>query len=255
MISTNRVYNTDCLEGMREIDDGCIDMVLADLPYGTTKCEWDKRIPFEPLWEEYKRVTKPNAAIVLFSAQPFTTDLINSNRKMFRYEIIWRKTLPSGFLNAKKMPLRVHENVCVFYKKLPVYNPQKTMVVRSDIGRRRSNGTRTQQYNPFEKDSWTYTEDGTRYPVDVIHFSNWNGALFGNTTRAVKHPTQKPVPLLEYLIRTYTNEGDVVLDNCIGSGSTAVACLHTRRNFIGFEKDINIYQTCIRRLEEETACE
>ena len=186
-----------------------------------------------------------NGAILLFSAQPFTTDLIQSNRKMFRYEIIWKKTLPTGFLNARKMPMRYHENICVFYKHLPTYNPIMRKVDRNDIGRVRTNGGKAQQYNEFRKEDWAYTETGERYPSDVIEFSNWNGALFGNTENATKHPTQKPIELLEYLIHTYTNEGDTVLDNCMGSGSTGMACINTGRNFIGMELDENYF--CIAK--------
>lgn len=224
----------DCLELMTDIPDKSIDLILADLPYGTTRCGFDTIIPFEPLWKQYKRIIKDNGAILLFSQQPFTTDLIMSNRKMFRYEIIWKKTLLTGFLNANKMPMKGHENICVFYKHLPIYNPQKRIVARKDIGRRRiKKADRCKQYgNVAEQD---YIEDGTRYPSDVVEFSNWNGALFGNTDKTVKHPTSKPVDLLEYLIKTYTNEGDTVLDNCMGSGSTGVACVNTCRNFVGME--------------------
>ena len=243
------LYRGDCLELMKNIPDGSVDMVLCDLPYGTTHCEWDKRIPFPPLWEQYKRVSKKNAAIVLFSSQPFTTDLINSNRKMFRYEIIWEKTLPTNFLNAKKQPLRNHENIVVFYRKVPTYQPIKRVVPRNDIGRKRTNSGAANQYNEFRNGSYQYTEDGTRFPTDVIKFSSWNGALFGKTENATKHPTQKPVPLLEYLIKTYTNEGDLVLDNCMGSGSTGVACINTGRDFIGIEKDEKYFSIAQERIE------
>lgn len=235
---------------MKLIEEKSIDMVLCDLPYGTTKCKWDTPIPFEPLWKQYKRIVKDNGAILLFSQQPFTTDLIQSNRKMFRYEIIWKKTLPTGFLNAKKMPMRYHENICVFYKHLPIYNPIMRKVERNDIGRVRTNGGKAQQYNEFRKDDWAYIETGERYPGDVIEYSNWNGALFGNTKNATKHSAQKPVPLLEYLIKTYTNEGDVVLDNCMGSGSTIVACINTGRSYIGFEKDETIINLARQRIDK-----
>lgn len=240
----------DCLEGMKLIEEKSIDMVLCDLPYGTTKCKWDTPIPFEPLWEQYKRIVKDNGAILLFSQQPFTTYLIHSNRKMFRYEIIWKKTLPTGFLNAKKMPMRYHENICVFYKHLPTYNPIMRKVERKDIGRVRTNGGKAEQYNEFRKDDWPYRETGERYPGDVIEFSNWNGTLFGNKENATKHPTQKPVELLEYLIKTYTNEGDVVLDNCMGSGSTCIACINTNRRYIGLELDERYFQIALNRINE-----
>lgn len=239
----------DCLELMKDIPDGSVDMILCDLPYGTTACKWDSVITFEPLWEQYKRIIKRNGAIVLFSAQPFTTDLICSNRKMFRYEVIWQKTQAQGFLNANKMPLRAHENILVFYKKLPTYNPIMTEVERTDVGRVRNvNATRSQQYRPMNRTTWI--ETGKRYPTDVIKFSNWNGALFGKTQNCVNHPTSKPVPLLKYLIKTYTNPGEVVLDNCMGSGSTGVACVNTGRRFIGIEKDAQYFEIARKRLDE-----
>lgn len=240
----------DCLELMPSITDKSIDMILCDLPYGTTQIEWDKPIPFEPLWFEYTRVIKDNGAIILFSSQPFTTDLINSNRKIFRYEIIWEKNQPTGFLNAKRMPLRKHENLLVFYKKLPVYNPQFTKVYLNDIGRKRLNGTGSQQYKPYMNDDWSYTENGLRYPTDVINFSNWNGALFGNTSKATRHPTQKPVDLCEYLIRTYSNSGETILDNCMGYGSTGVACVNTDRDFIGIEINQEYFSLAEQRIKD-----
>jgi len=245
----NKLYNMDCLEGMKQIADKSVDMILCDLPYGTTQCKWDVVIPFAPLWKQYERIKKANAAILLFSVQPFTTDLINSNRKMFRYEIIWEKTQPLGFLNAKKMPLRTHENICVFYQKLPIYNPIKH-IKKKDIGRIKYNGTQCKQYNEYMKD-WAYIEDGTRYPTDIIKFSNWEGALFGKVENATIHPTQKPVPLCEYLIETYTNDGDIVLDNCMGSGTTAIAAIRTGRNWIGFEKDKDYFDNAVKRIEAE----
>lgn len=250
-----------CLELMKSIlPPKSIDLILADLPYGTTKCRFDTVIPFEPLWVEYKRIIKDHGAILLFSQQPFTTDLIMSNRKMFRYEIIWSKTSPTGFLNAKKMPMRYHENICVFYKHLPTYNPQKQKVARNDIGRERINSGKAEQYGEFRKDDWKWVETGERYPSDVmeydlpddledvVKFSNWNGALFGNTDKTVKHPTAKPIDLLEYLIKTYTNKGDTVLDNCMGSGSTGVACVNTGRNFIGIEIDGEYFKIAKKRI-------
>lgn len=236
---------------MERIDSGSIDMILTDLPYGITKCKWDSCIPLERLWEQYERVIKKNGAILLFSSQPFTTELIASNKKLFRYEIIWEKTMKSGFLNAKKMPLRGHENICVFYKHLPTFNPQMEKVNANGIGRTRFNsrGKLTEQYNEFRNPEWEYTESGFRYPSDVVKFSNWNGSLFGKKTdKSVKHPTQKPVDLLEYLIKTYSNAGDIVLDSCAGSGSTAIAAINTKRKFICFEKDEKIYKTCRERV-------
>lgn len=251
MIKPNTLLNIDCLDGMQDIPDGAIDMVLSDWPYGTTQCSWDIPLDLPEVWKQLGRIVKPNGAIVLFSAQPFTTDLINSNRKMFRYEIIWQKTQAQGFLNANRAPLRAHENILVFYKRLPTYNPQKTRVDRKDIGRVRvENPMRSKQYREMQRTE--YVEQGLRYPTDVVEFSNWNGSLFGNTKNAAKHPTQKPVPLLEYLIKTYTNPGDTVLDNCAGSGTTGEACINTDRNYILMEKDAAIYDTARQRLERVT---
>lgn len=226
----------DCLELMKDIPDNSIDMVLCDLPYGTTQCEWDVKLPFEPLWAEYKRIVKENGAILLFAQQPFETDLINSNRKMFRYEWVWEKSRPMGFLNANKMPLRAHENICVFYRRLPLYNPQKTEAT----GKPRLNkcGDRYSGYGKYvRQDTW---DDGSRYPRDVIRFAVHEG----------RHAAQKPVELCEYLIKTYTNEGEVVLDNCMGSGSTGVACVNCGREFIGIEKDAGFFEIARSRIEE-----
>lgn len=245
------LLNGDCLELLPQVETKSVDIILCDLPYGTTEIAWDKVIPFEPLWEQYKRIIKDNGAIVLFSAQPFTTDLINSNRKMFRYEIIWEKTTPSGFLNANKMPLRTHENIVVFYKKLPTYNPIYSIVKRNDIGRvRQAKEIRSKQYRDMGGVDWI--ETGKRFPTDVIKFSNWNGVSFGKSCKdATKHPTQKPVDLCEYLIRTYTNPGDTVLDNCMGSGTTGVACVNTERNFIGIEINEDYFSLAEKRINDE----
>jgi len=241
------LYHGDCLEIMPTL--GMVDAVITDPPYGTTAIEWDRPIDLTRFWEEITRVCKPNAAIIVFSTQPFTTDLIASNRKLFRYEIIWKKTQPQGFLNANKAPLRNHENICVFYKKLPTYRPIKTKVQRSDIGRvRQVNAMRSKQYREMDRTTWV--ETGERYPTDVVEFSNWNGALFGKNKNATKHPTQKPVDLCAYLIETYTNPGDMVLDNCMGSGSTGVACIKTGRNFIGIEIDKGYFDIASKRIAE-----
>ena len=239
------IYNEDCLEGMKRIPDGSIDMILCDLPYGTTACKWDVVIPFEPLWEQYERIIKDNGAIVLFGSQPFTSFLVCSNPKMFRYEWIYEKTQPSGHLNAKRMPMKYHENILVFYKKQPIYNPIKTtghkrkisngqIVKKDDVG----NGC----YGSQEKGaSYDSTE---RYPKSIQLFSN------GLMKQKSLHPTQKPVELLEYLIKTYTNEGEVVLDSCMGSGSTCVAAVNTGRHYIGFELDEKYFDIACQRLDE-----
>lgn len=237
------IYNEDCLEGMKRIADGTVDCILTDLPYGITDCAFDVRIPFAPMWEQFKRVTKRNAAIVLFSQMPFGAELIMSNRKMFRYEIIWEKSLGVGFLNAKKMPLRCHENILVFYQQLPTYNPQFT---QGKPYRQIHNDNFTKNYGSQGQKIFN-NEDGRRYPRDNIYFP----LLLGG--RENIHPQQKPVDLLEYLIKTYTNAGELVLDATMGSGSTGVACANTGRRFIGFETETKFYDIAKKRIDEALA--
>ena len=234
-----QIKQGDCLELMKEIPDKSIDMVLCDLPYGTTACKWDNVIPFEPLWEQYNRAIKDNGVIILFGSQPFTTKLINSNIKNFRYEVIWEKQQGTNPMFAKKGILKKHENICVFYKKQPTYNPQMS------YGNKNYSAFLSEDKNIGEvygdlKSKHRECNDGSRYPTSIIKF---------NTERTKLHPTQKPVELLEYLIKTYTNEGDVVLDNCMGSGSTGVACINTNRNFIGYELDEHYFQIAKERIE------
>ena len=232
------LYQGDCLELMKDIPDGSVDMILADLPYGTTQNKWDSIIPFEPLWEQYERIIKDNGAIVLTASQPFTTKLIGSNFDLFRYELIWDKKLPTGHLNAKRMPLKRHENVLVFYKKLPVYNPQFTKGEPYDKGfALRLSENWGKQVAVSGKNA-----SGRRYPTSLIVKSNAN-------QRVKLHPTQKPVALFEYLIKTYTNEGDTVLDNVMGSGTTGVACKNLNRNFIGIELDDEYFEIAKERIE------
>lgn len=237
-----KLLQGDCLELMKNIPDNSIDMILCDLPYGRTQNRWDKAIPFEPLWEQYERIIKENGAILLFGMQPFSSALIMSNQKLFRYEWIWKKTLPKGHLNAKKMPMRAHESINVFYKKLPTYNPQMTHGHKRKVATthyvKEADGS-----GCYGKEVRNTSYDSTsRYPLDVQEFSN------GDQTKKF-HSTQKPVPLLEYLIKTYTNPGDLVLDNCMGSGSTGVACVNTGRNFIGIELDENFFNIAKSRIE------
>ena len=233
----------DCLELMKSIPDGSVDMVLTDPPYGTTACKWDSVIPFEPMWAELKRVIKPNGAIVLFGSEPFSSALRMSNIKNYKYDWVWQKS-PTGFLNAKKMPMKSVENIIVFYNKLPTYNPQgitkiknktirnhSTKIERTQIGLSTHNGGRLRE---------TYIQSFTGYPNQTLMFSNDKGL----------HPTQKPVSLLEYLIKTYTNEGETVLDFTMGSGSTGVACVNTNRNFIGIELDEEYFEIAKKRIEE-----
>ncbi len=235
-----QLYQGDCLELMKDIPDGGVDMVLADLPFGTTCNSWDSAIPLAPLWEQYHRICKKNAAVLIFGQPPFSAVLMMSNMKELRYEWIYEKTNATGFLNAKKMPLKAHESVFVFYQSLPTYNPQFSSGKRY----KRSQGSKnSSNYHGFvrRKDQ---EYDEKRYPRDVIRISNGWGVCKG------KHPTQKPVALLEYLIRTYTNEGETVLDNTMGSGSTGVAAVNTGRNFIGMELDPGYFETAKRRIEE-----
>jgi site-specific DNA-methyltransferase (adenine-specific) len=226
----------DCLEKMKDIPDKSIDMVLCDLPYGTTACKWDTIIPFEPLWEQYKRIIKDNGAIVLTASQPFTSALVMSNVKMFKYDLKWIKTEGTGFYNANRMPLRAHEDILLFYKKLPVYNPQKTEGKPYKIKR----GSASDVY--VGKDLVvTDNVTGDRHPLSWKVFTKDKNKL---------HPTQKPVALFEYLIKTYTNEGDLVLDNCMGSGTTGVACKNLNRNFIGIELDTGYFRIAEKRINE-----
>ena len=232
----------DCLELMKEIPDGAVDAIICDPPYGITNCAFDVRLPFEPMWEQFKRVTKKNAAICLFSQMPFGAELIMSNRKMFRYEWIWEKSLGVGFLNAKKMPLRCHENILVFYRALPTYNPQWRQ------GRKREKTwINILSKNYATRDDKPWSNDGEHYyPRDVIY----GKSTMGGAVQPILHPQQKPTALLEYLIKTYTNEGEVVLDATMGSGSTGVACVNTGRKFIGFEKEQNFFEIAEKRIDE-----
>ncbi|WP_254662211.1 DNA-methyltransferase [Bacillus velezensis] len=233
-LELNSVYQMNCLEGMKLIPDGSIDMILTDLPYGTTQNKWDVIIPFDQLWKEYIRIIKENGAIVLTASQPFTSALIMSNTKLFRYEWIWKKNNATGHLNAKRMPMKEHESVVVFYKKQPTYNPQG-IIPYNKITRRGGNG---KNYN--NSNTMNYQEY-TNYPRTIQQFSY---------DKEKYHPTQKPVALFEYLIKTYTNEGDLVLDNCIGSGTTAVACENLKRNWIGFETEKEYIDIVNKRLQK-----
>ena len=224
----------DCLEIMKDIPDKSIDMILCDLPYGTTKNKWDSIIDLTELWCGYERIIKDNGVIVLFSQMPFTAELVHSNLKLFRYEWIWQKDNGTGFLNAKKMPLKIHENILVFYKKLPTYNPQMRTGFKPYKCKQ---GRHSTNYGLYEQGHITES-NGERYPIDIIEFKKDSGL----------HPTQKPVALLEYLIKTYTNEGDIVLDNCMGSGSTGVASINTNRNFIGIELSEEYYNIAKERI-------
>lgn len=229
----------DCLDRMREVETGTVDMILCDLPYGTTCCKWDVVIPFKQLWEQYERVIKDNGAIVLFAAQPFTSLLASSNLKLFRYEWIWEKPAATGFFNAHFQPLRAHENILVFYKAKPTFNPMKTFGHERKTAKRKDIGSEHygKQVNIKSYDS---TE---RYPRSVQLFSR-------DKKKSNLHPTQKPVALCEYLIRTYTNEGETVLDNTMGSGTTGVACVNTGRSFIGIEQEKKYFEIAEERIAQ-----
>lgn len=226
----NALFEGDCLDYMENLPDASVDMVLCDLPYGTTQNQWDSVIPLDRLWNLYRRVVKKNGAIVLTSQGIFTAKLILSNESEFKYKIVWEKSKPTNFLNAKKQPLRKHEDICVFYRQQPTYHPQMS------LGRPYSKGVRKAQltgcYGDF-KPVLVQNETGMRYPTDIVQFKTAESESDG----VVWHPTQKPVELGRYLIRTFTNPGDIVLDNTFGSGSFLVAALLERRNFIGIEKN------------------
>ncbi len=226
----NALFEEDCLDCMKRFPDESIDMILCDLPYGITQNKWDCYIPLDQLWKEYKRIIKPNGAIVLTSQGMFTAKLMLSESKLFKYKWVWEKSKPTNFLNAKKQPLRKHEDICVFYKKQPVYNPQMKKGEPYDKGVRKDQLSGS--YGDFEPVH--VKSSGERYPTDVVYFKT------AESEGEVVHPTQKPVELGRYLIRTYTNPGDVVLDNTFGSGSFLVAALAEGRNFIGIEKNEDV---------------
>lgn len=241
MLELNKIYNEDCLgdkekgTGMWRIPDKSIDMILCDLPYGITRNKWDNVIDLDKLWEHYKRIIKDNGAIVLTASQPFTTKLISSNMSMFKYCWVWKKSQVTGFLNAKKQPLREHEDICVFYKKQCTYNPQ--MIVGKM--QKKNTGGKSSNYNDFDAQPKI---NNLYYPKTIIDIPL---PRFKNG-----HPTQKPVALFEYLIKTYTNEGEIVLDNCMGSGTTAIACINTNRKYIGFEIEKEYYDLAIDRINK-----
>ena len=226
----NRLFEDDCIECMERLPDSCIDMILCDLPYGMTQNKWDCYIPLDALWQQYTRIIKPGGAIVLTSQGLFTARLIMSRPDLFKYKWVWEKSKPTNFLNAKKQPLRKHEDICIFYSKQPVYHPQMTPGEPYDKGVRKNQLSGSYgDFLPVHVRS-----DGKRYPTDVIYIKT------AESEGDVLHPTQKPVELGRYLIRTYTNPGDIVLDNAFGSGSFLVAALLEGRNFIGMEKNENV---------------
>lgn len=238
----NKIHLGDCLELMPLIADKTIDMILCDLPYGTTQNKWDSIIDLPKLWSEYKRVIKDNGAIVLTAQTPFDKVLGCSNLEMLKYELIWEKSKATGFLNAKKIPLKAHENILIFYKQQPTYNPQMTKgepYNKGFIKAQNGNGT----YGNFDA-KLRLNESGDRFPRSVFYFKT------SEAEGKVIHPTQKPIALFEYLIKTYTNEGETVLDNCIGSGTTAIACKNTNRKFIGMEKGQEYFDLATKRIDD-----
>ena len=236
----NKIHFGDCLEIMPLIADKSIDMILCDLPYGTTQNKWDSIIDLPKLWSEYNRVIKDNGAIVLTGQSSFSAKLILSNEKYYRYTIIWEKTKAGGFLNAKRMPLQAHEDILVFYKSLPTYNPQ--MEEGKPYTKKAVTNGDGKNYGNFDRVGKTAVNDGKRFPRSVIKFANDNhGSL---------HPTQKPVELIKYLIRTYTNENELILDNCVGSGTTVIGCIDEKRNWIAIEKDLDNFNISQKRIME-----
>ena len=230
------LYNNDCLKILPTLPDHSIDMVLADLPFGTTKNQWDHIIPMDQLWEQYKRLLKVGGVVALFGDEPFSSKLRLSNPKWYRYDWYWTKNNATGFLNANRMPLKRVETISIFYPKLPLYNPQKEIGYKPYTS---MTGSKTKNYGKFK--SIKTVNDGSRYPTNVLAFNKVSKTI---------HPTQKPVDLLEYLIKTYTNEGMTVLDNVMGSGSTGVACKNLNRSFIGIEKDPDYFEIAKKRIEE-----
>lgn len=239
MLEENKIYLGDCLELMKQIDDKSISAIICDLPFGTTACKWDTVIPFEPLWEQYERIIKDDGVIVLFGSEPFSSALRMSNIKHYKYDWIWNKKLAGNATMAKKQPLKIHEIISVFSKsKTPPYYPIKT---KGKLRKKMFNG-KLQSDILHQVTECKETFNDEYYPISILEFSNAN-------RKGRLHPTQKPVLLFEYLIKTYTKENELVLDNCIGSGTTAIACKNTRRMYIGIEKNEKFYKLACERIE------
>lgn len=249
----NKIYNEDCLEGMKRIPDGSVDCIICDLPYGTTDCAWDSVIPFEPLWAQYERVLKHQGSVLLFGSEPFSTMIRMSNLAWFKYDWIWVKNCPTGFQHAKNMPLKDYEIISVFsaasmghenllgYNRM-IYNPQGIKTVNKITKNSTNKWGNIAGNRPSHKEK--YITEYENYPTMVLHFDKDTDGF---------HPTQKPVDLIRYLVRTYSNEGETILDNCMGSGTTAIACIKEKRNFIGFELNKEYYEKACKRIAAEKA--
>ena len=245
MLPFNTIHQGCCLEVMKDIPDKSIDMILCDLPYGTTACKWDTIIPFVELWKQYERIIKENGAIVLFGKNPFTSKLILSNERLFRYELIWEKTRAGNNMQVCKQPSAIHENILIFYKKQPTYNDLKFSVSEKYIDKRKSIRDSFYKSEHYKGVMKRKADDGLRHPQSILPFNSvWKKGM---------HPTQKPVALFEYLIKTYTNKGDLVLDNCVGSGTTNIACFNTNRRCIGMEMNEEYFKVAKKRLEKAKA--
>lgn len=247
MLELNQLYNLDCIEGMKQIDDKSIDLIICDLPYGQTKNSWDVVIPFHLLWEQYNRIIKDKGVIVLFGQGMFTAEVMMSNPKMWRYNLIWDKKNASGYLNANRCPLRSHEDICVFYKSLPTYNPQFTQgELNHSKGQSILKEGTNHNYGKHVNLDNAKELNGKKYPKSIIQIPK------GGPSTLI-HPTQKPIPLLEWLIKTFSNEDDTILDNCAGSSSTLKAAQTLKRNFIGFEINPMYYELgCLRLYEDKS---
>lgn len=238
----NKIFNEDCYQTLQRLGDGTVDLLLQDTPFGVTQNDWDVKPDLPKMWEQWNRVTKENGAMIFFATMQFATELILSNPKNYRYDLVWYKPLGSGFLNANRMPMRNHEHILVFYRKLPTYNPQMS------IGKMREKGGRNdRQSTNYGKFNPQVSVNNTYYPQSVIEFSN------GDNTKENDHPTQKPLGLMRYLVKTYSNENEIVFDGYMGSGTTAVACAIENRTFIGSETSIEYFEIASKRIEDETA--
>ncbi len=249
------LHNCDCLSLLRSLPNGSVDLMFTDPPYAVTKNKWDTPINLKELWPEWERVVKDNGAMIFTSQQPFTTDLINSNRKLFRYDLIWEKSIATGFLNANKMPLRTHETVLIFYKKLPVYNPIKPVIYgRSSFKKARKNRIKNNNYGEFANQN-SGSKDGSRFPLSIFSVQYENSFFDSsfNTAQQMIHPTQKPVSLPKYFIKTFSNPGDTVFDGYLGSASTAIASYEEGRKFIGSELSPEYFEASVKRLRNHVS--